>query len=122
ISHRISLRFLPSPPSELTHTLVLNGGSHTRFFTDFRPLVDHPTECEWAFAGMKVERKKCVWEHLVDSRWVGSSGREGEREDVGVCFKLANGDELERGEMVDVGSGGIVREYEEVWRDEVVPS
>lgn len=123
-SHRISLRFLPDPPTELTSTLVLNGGGTTAFFTDFRPLLSDPSRCEWAFAGVKrhLEDGRCVWDHLVDNRSVeiGKEGEEGET-DVGLCRMLENGDELETGEMRNPETGAV-GEYEEVWRDERVAS
>jgi hypothetical protein len=126
ISRRISIRFLPSPPSEPTNTLVLTAGIPTssqcsNFFVDFRPLSASPSECEWAFAGYKVQPhpNKSRWIHLIDSRgaeWEGEHGIE----DSGVFETLPNGDELERGEMLNPVSGKV-GPYEEVWRDEPLP-
>ncbi|EIN11197.1 hypothetical protein PUNSTDRAFT_25082, partial [Punctularia strigosozonata HHB-11173 SS5] len=127
VSRRVSLRFLPSPPSEPTDTLVLTAGvlppsTSRNFFVDFRPFSDDPSKCEWAFAGYKIrpEADKSRWIHLIDSRGADWEGEDG-REDSGIFETLPNGDDLERGEMLDPASGKI-RPYEEVWRDDPLPS
>ncbi len=119
ISHRISLRFLPTPPAELTSTVVLNAGGRSNLYTDFRPFLASPSSCEWAFAGTKeyLEDGRCRWTHCVDSRGVN----EGILPDVGRCETLPNGDELETGEMINPATGRF-EAYEEVWRDEHLPS
>ncbi|GAO47820.1 hypothetical protein G7K_2018-t1 [Saitoella complicata NRRL Y-17804] len=116
VSRRISIRLLPAPPSEPTDTLVLNGGGTSRFFTDFRPLLQDPGDCEWVFAGCKekLANGKNEWVHLIDNR--GPS----ESPDVGTSETLLNGDELERGEMNNPETRELCA-YEEVWRDEDVP-
>lgn len=124
VSRRISLRFTPHPPtSEPTSTLVLNGGGKTNLFTDFRPYVEDPTSCEWAFAGEKryLADGKCQWTHVVDSRHPEAirDGAQPEIADVGHCQLLPNGDELETGAMLNPASGHV-EPYEEVWRDEQV--
>lgn len=61
------------------------------------------------------------WARFVDSRWkCGVPEREGELPDEGVCEATENGDELERGLMVNPTTGKV-EQYEEVWRDEKVP-
>ncbi|KAI0752277.1 hypothetical protein BC629DRAFT_1257875, partial [Irpex lacteus] len=121
ISHRTSIRFLPTPPAEPTDTVVLNGGGTSNLFTDFRPLHSDPTKCEWAFAGVKkyYEDGRCQWDHFVDNRAV--EGGVEAAPDVGHCEILEDGSEIERGEMVNPESGEV-EAYEEVWRDEQVPS
>lgn len=119
ISRRISLRFLPDPPSELTSTLVLNAGGGTNLYTDFRPFLREPTACEWAFAGAKeyLSGDRCQWSHVVDNR--AKPGDEPAAPDVGHCETLPNGDELETGEMVNPATGRV-EAYEEVWRDKTL--
>ncbi|KAI0337270.1 hypothetical protein BDW22DRAFT_969056 [Trametopsis cervina] len=121
VSRRISIRFIPQPAGETTSTLVLNGGGITNVFADFRPLLADPSTCEWAFAGVKryLEDGSCMWEHWVDNR--SGEGDEEAMPDIGHCETLPNGDELEKGEMLNPETGKI-EAYEEVWRDEMVPS
>lgn len=123
VSHRISLRFPPHPAEELTTTLVLNGGGTTHLYTDFRPLIDDPKTCEWAFAGKKthLDDGRCTWSHVVDSRDAGDIADSGALPDIGTCHTLPNGDEMETGEMVNPTSGKV-EPYEEVWREEEVPA
>lgn len=122
ISRRVSLRFPPGPPTELSTTLVLNGGGATNLFTDFRPFMDDPRACEWAFAGEKIylEDDLCQWSHLVDSRTIDDHEATAAMPDIGRCQVLSNGDELEIGEMVNPASGKVEK-YEEVWRAEYIP-
>jgi len=119
VTHRISIRFPPQPASERTSTLVLNSGGTTNLFTDFRPLLDGQG-CEWVFAGVKrfLDDGRCVWDHLVDNRSIGTGGEA--VPDIGRCQMLANGDELETGEMLNPETGKV-EAYEEVWRDAKVP-
>lgn len=114
------MRFLPGEPSEATSTLVLNAGAATSLFTDFRPLLDTPAACEWAFAGHKayLPEGRCAWSHLLDSRMPRGADAP---PDAALCCALANGDELETGAMLNPASGRV-EPYEEVWREEdVVP-
>lgn len=113
------MRFLPQPAKELTSTLVLNAGGVSNLYTDFRPLLDDHSVCEWAFAGCKeyFADGKCTWSHEVDSRVVEEGVSPAP--DVGHCRRLPNGDELETGEMVNPDTGDLCA-YEEVWRDEDV--
>lgn len=119
ISRRVSLRFLPNDPEELTCTVVLNGGGATNLYTDFRPFLEDPSDCEWAFAGVKsyLEDGRCSWGRIVDNR----SGGEDAPPDIGRCETLPNGDELETGEMLNPETGRVEK-YEEVWRDDKLPS
>lgn len=120
VARRISMRFLHNEPTEHTSTLVLNAGGATNLYTDFRPFLDDPANCEWAFAGQKVYLSdgRCAFSHLVDSR-VPAGGEPAP--DIGRWHVLANGDELETGEMLNPASGRV-EPYEEVWREEdVVP-
>ncbi|KAI0090960.1 hypothetical protein BDY19DRAFT_877337, partial [Irpex rosettiformis] len=121
ISHRLSIQFLPRPPTEPTDTLVLNSGGTTNFFTDFRPLREDPSKCEWAFAGVKryLDDGRCQWDHLVDNRAV-ESGIE-MLPDIGRCETMEDGSEVERGTMLNPETGKV-EEYVEVWKDEGVPS
>ncbi|PPR06379.1 hypothetical protein CVT26_004640 [Gymnopilus dilepis] len=120
ISERISLRWLPGPPSEDTTTLVINVGS---FFVDLRIRhhdvpIDYEMQLregiEWAMAGerqvLSQDPLKCRWIHIIDSR--GHS----EIPDEASFSKLPNGDVLERGRMPCPERGGEITEYEEVWR------
>lgn len=50
ISTRISLRWLPDPPSEPTDTLVYNVGT---YFLDLRVLRDPGNTIDWAMAGVR---------------------------------------------------------------------
>jgi hypothetical protein len=52
---------------------------------------------------------KCQWIHLIDS--TGQS-----TPDSGTFSKLPNGDDLEVGSMPCPSRGGVVTDYEEVWR------
>ncbi|EKM57549.1 uncharacterized protein PHACADRAFT_251237 [Phanerochaete carnosa HHB-10118-sp] len=120
VSRRISIRFLHNEPSESTSTLVLNAGGATNLYTDFRPFLDNPANCDWAFAGQKeyISDGRCAFSHLVDNR-VDKGGDAAP--DVGLWKVLANGDLLETGEMPNPASGRVEK-YQEVWREEdIVP-
>lgn len=128
ISLRVSLRFLPAPPTEPTDTLVLNAGGLKSLYTDFRPLRGTPGSCDWALSGAKEDLGggRARWTRIIDSRRAprapGDKGPNAPVEaDEGMCERLENGDELERGEMLNPETGRI-ESYEEVWRDEEVPS
>lgn len=116
ISQRISFRWLPDPPAEATSTLVLT--SPTGYFVDVR-IFNAPksseTPLQWAFAGTSVHdtvngQSHGTWVHLVDSKHPSGF------KDSGTFKDLPNGDSLEVGVMHD-DDLGVVREYEEVWRD-----
>ncbi|KZS86878.1 hypothetical protein SISNIDRAFT_461408 [Sistotremastrum niveocremeum HHB9708] len=122
ISHRVSIAWPPSPPSEPTSTLVLT--SPLGRFVDLRLTKDKPPSLSWAFYGVAHYWTDCKsrnhgsWSHEVDSRIIALNLEpEPEAEDdTGILKSLENGDELEVGSMKD--DSGVVREYEEVWRAE----
>ncbi|KFY70834.1 hypothetical protein V498_10185, partial [Pseudogymnoascus sp. VKM F-4517 (FW-2822)] len=117
LSTRISLRWVPDEPEELTDTLVMNVGG---YFMDLRVAkADH--SIDWAMAGERQilstnprkshpsPRLKCRWIKAIDS--LGPSDP-----DEGVFTPLPNGDDLETGSMPCAHKGDAVTEYEEVWR------
>lgn len=127
ISTRVSLRWLPDPPSEPTDTLVYNVGS---YFLDLR-VLKADSSIDWAMAGERqvistdprmsspidpqalancsVRIVKCRWIKIIDS--LGPSDP-----DEGSFETLPNGDDLETGSMPCPDRGGAVTKYEEVWR------
>jgi hypothetical protein len=126
VSTRISLRWLPDPPSEPTDTLVFNVGS---YFVDLR-VLKADNSIDWAMAGERqvistdpcmlpfplletllidLRAVKCRWIKIIDS--LGPS-----QPDEGSFITLPNGDSLETGSMPCPEKGGAVTEYEEVWR------
>jgi hypothetical protein len=70
------------------------------------------SEIDGASAGV-VQRSGSsgTWVHWIDSIITPES-------DSGINETLPNGDVLERGEMRD--PNGVIRPYEEIWRDEIV--
>ncbi|KAL8995003.1 MAG: hypothetical protein Q9169_005179 [Polycauliona sp. 2 TL-2023] len=122
ISRRKHYRTVPGDPSEPTSTLVLT--SPRGFYVDIRnfdppqPSPDPKTfhgKLQWAFAGTKTsvqEEGKMIstWHHPIDSL------TDDPKPDVGVMEELDNGDVLEKGEMMDEGTGVVVR-YEELWEE-----
>lgn len=70
-------------------------------------------EIDWAFAGV-VNRADSggSWIHWLDSR------TDSPESDSGTFETLPNGDVMERGTMRD--KNGVIRPYEEIWRDEIV--
>ncbi|KAI5812478.1 hypothetical protein BZA77DRAFT_286322 [Pyronema omphalodes] len=118
ISHRISIRWLPTPASEPHSVLVLT--SPERRYVDLRLTLSPSGNTEslyWGFAGQSFypTPNSGRWEHFIDSRSDEPGCDEGSLE------VLKNGDVLEKGRMVDFEEPEKgVREYEEVWRDEVL--
>ncbi|KAL7272637.1 hypothetical protein RUND412_004549 [Rhizina undulata] len=116
ISTRLYIRWPPEEAKEETSTLVLTAyPSNT--FVDLRfskPMPTHPAAMgilEWGFAGIAHKQgKHGRWVHTVDSNY------DTPFEESGVMEELANGDVLEYGQMMHPEQG-IVRKYEEVWRD-----
>ncbi|KAH8595740.1 hypothetical protein B0O99DRAFT_594491 [Bisporella sp. PMI_857] len=110
VSTRISIRWLPDPPSEPTETLVFNVGS---YFLDLRVLKSN-SSIDWAMAGerqvISTSPLKCRWIHHIDSNSAHAVPDEGQ------FSKLPNGDDLETGSMPCPERGGEVTPYEEVWR------
>lgn len=128
ISTRLSLRWLPDPPSEPTDTLVYNVGS---YFVDLRVLKSD-NSIDWAMAGERQvisqdprvyppiplpiiftncfpRTVKCRWIKIIDS--LGPSDP-----DEGSFTTFPNGDDLETGSMPHPETG-VVTKYEEVWRN-----
>ncbi|RPA97758.1 hypothetical protein L873DRAFT_1741357 [Choiromyces venosus 120613-1] len=109
ISARVSIRWLPDPPSEPTSTIVTT--SPKLQFVDLRitALTEPPSPPQWAIAGKTVVGTPMRWVHEIDSR-TDEPG-----EDSGMNTPLPNGDILEKGRMVD-DEDGQMKDYEEVWR------
>ncbi|KAF8539666.1 hypothetical protein BDD12DRAFT_736637 [Trichophaea hybrida] len=115
VSHRISIRWPPSPATEPTSTIVLT--SPSRRFVDLRLTLPPAQSLYWGFSGNSSYPTPTTgkWTHTIDSR----SDIPGV--DEGTLEVLENGNVLERGEMVDFDAPGEGRKvYEEVWRDEVL--
>ncbi|KAG0646856.1 hypothetical protein D0Z07_6491 [Hyphodiscus hymeniophilus] len=110
ISTRVSLRWLPDPPSEPSDVLVYNVG---HYFLDLR-VLKADRSIQWAMAGEKqiisTEPLKCRWLKIIDS--FGAS-----EPDEASFTTLPNGDELETGSMPCPERGGAATKYEEVWRN-----
>jgi hypothetical protein len=109
ISTRISLRWLPDPPSEPTDTLVFNVGD---YFMDLR-VLKADASIDWGMAGerqiLSKDPLKCRWIKTIDS--LGPS-----EPDEGTFTPLPNGDDLETGSMPCAEKENAVTDYEEVWR------
>lgn len=120
ISSRAFIQWPPAPRSEPTSTLVLT--SSQRQFVDIRILQNKAPDTEaaidWAFAGRSASssvggKVLSQWHHWVDSTSL-------KPEDVIDKGEMLPGDAdgvaLEKGEMVNPGTG-LVAEYIEGWRD-----
>ncbi|KFY45415.1 hypothetical protein V495_02993 [Pseudogymnoascus sp. VKM F-4514 (FW-929)] len=109
LSTRISLRWVPDEPEELTNTLVMNVGG---YFMDLR-VNKADTSIDWAMAGerqiLSKDPLKCRWIKVIDS--LGPSDP-----DEGIFSPLPNGDDLETGSMPCAHKNDVVTDYEEVWR------
>ncbi|KAF5314276.1 hypothetical protein D9619_011849 [Psilocybe cf. subviscida] len=110
ISLRRSIRWLPDPPSEPTHTVVLIGPSGV--FLDVRFLKASPKQIDWAFAGYRTEVSPNVVEfkHHIDSRTTEPVV------DTGTNSTISPGVTLEVGEMVNPETGKMTA-YEEIWEE-----
>ncbi|KAK5661141.1 hypothetical protein OQA88_11031 [Cercophora sp. LCS_1] len=132
ISHRVSIRWLPSPASEPTSTIVLT--SPERRFVDVRLLLNAqsspngtytPAALDWAIAGSSdsTELKTpdgaayshCKWTHWISSRAASVDGVA----DEGDNHPQADGTILEKGRMLNPATGEL-GDYEEVWKSEDV--
>ncbi|KFY17892.1 hypothetical protein V492_00308 [Pseudogymnoascus sp. VKM F-4246] len=105
LSTRISLRWVPDEPEELTDTLVMNVGG---YFMDLR--VNKADESiDWAMAGerqiLSTNPRKFPGNSLGPSD-----------PDEGIFSPLPNGDDLETGSMPCAHKNDVVTDYEEVWR------
>ncbi|CAK7225666.1 hypothetical protein SCUCBS95973_005940 [Sporothrix curviconia] len=126
ISHRVSIAWLPAPPSEPTSTVVLT--SPGRRFVDVRILQPLSTisnsssdsDLDWALAGTSSSTPvaegvaDCVWRHWVDSR---DDAADNAAADSGRNTDQPDGTVLETGAMVNPTTGQV-QSYEEVWRDD----
>jgi hypothetical protein len=126
ISTRVSISWPPSiAPMENTNTLVLSFPS--LHFIDLRPLKSSPF-LDWGMAGYQINTPTphgtkstypidvtdvAKFVHVVDSRVPGDPLSV---QDEGLFNKLANGDDLEIGSMMNPDTG-VTMAYEEVWRD-----
>ncbi|KFZ23074.1 hypothetical protein V502_02436 [Pseudogymnoascus sp. VKM F-4520 (FW-2644)] len=115
LSTRISLRWVPDEPEELTDTLVMNVGG---YFMDLR-VNKADQSIDWAMAGerqiLSKNPLKCRWIKVIDS--LGPSDP-----DEGIFSPLPNGDDLETGSMPCAHKNDVVTDYEEVWRNlDLVP-
>lgn len=117
----------PKPPAEATEptsTLVLTAPG-TRRFVDLRLTPGSggrsgPARLYWGFAGTSWSPTPTSgrWEHAIDSR---ADDEHDPIVDEGSLEVLENGDVLERGQMVDPDNPALgLRNYEELWRDEVL--
>ncbi|KAF2703243.1 hypothetical protein K504DRAFT_474097 [Pleomassaria siparia CBS 279.74] len=104
---RVSMRWLPDPAFENTHTLALNVGG---YFMDLRIATAENT-LEWSRAGERKELSRnpltCQWTRIIDS--LGSTNP-----DEAAFKDLPNGDDLEFGTF---SKDGVPTSYEEIWRD-----
>ena len=122
MSRRLSIRWMPDPPSEPTSTLVLT--SPAEYYVDVRfliegengPLSSKPI-VQWAFAGTCTHE---IVDGLTVGAWIHEIDSQVEKvyQDSGHFTDMANGDSLETGRMKD--EYGVERDYEEVWRDQSV--
>ncbi|KAF9042288.1 hypothetical protein BJ165DRAFT_1486649 [Panaeolus papilionaceus] len=110
ISTRLSIRWLPNPPSEPTSTIVLTLPK-THMYIDLRLSVSKP-ELYWGLAGYSTHvGNTCTFSHLIDSRGqVGAT-------DIGVNTTQPDGTILETGSMLNFDTGKV-EDYEEVWFEE----
>ncbi|KAK7753478.1 hypothetical protein SLS62_004553 [Diatrype stigma] len=142
ISIREYIRWLPSPPSENTSTLVLT--SPGRRYVDIRMLLPPPgtkttneggsadesdETIEWAFAGTSSSEirangiKHSTWRHFVDSRTRDDAEGVVDEADMFPAPPLPSDEggsgsdrTLEKGRMVNPDTG-LETDYEEMWRD-----
>ncbi|CAK7243357.1 MAG: hypothetical protein STHCBS139747_004876 [Sporothrix thermara] len=124
ISHRVSIAWLPAPPSEPTSTVVLT--SPGRWFVDVRillPLSSTHPQLDWALAGTSSSTpvrpgvSDCVWRHWVDSRHANDADTEAQVDRGRNTDQPDDGTVLETGSMVNPATGQV-QDYEEVWRDD----
>lgn len=130
VSTRISLRWLPNAPSEPTDTLIFNIGS---YFMDLR-VLKADAKIDWGMAGVReiLSQSPCSYSPInplfiympkanhgtVKCRWIKTIDSLGPSEpDEGEFTKLPNDDYLETGSMPYAENGGVVTEYEEVFRE-----
>ncbi|KAF7714762.1 Uncharacterized protein PECH_002267 [Penicillium ucsense] len=113
-STRISLRWLPEPPSETTDTIVLSVGE---WFLDLR-MDKQSGNIDWAMAGTRIVENP--GESPVNVRFTRElcSFNEIGMVDPATFSPLPNGDDLETGEMPRTDlPGAPMTAFEEVWRE-----
>ncbi|KAL3423144.1 hypothetical protein PVAG01_04891 [Phlyctema vagabunda] len=110
INTRLSLRWVPDEPEELTDTLVFNVGD---YFMDLRVLKSDGS-VDWGMAGVREilseSPLKCRWNKAIDS--LGAAGEA----DEGVFNRLEDGNDIETGSMPCPHKNDAVTDYEEVWK------
>ncbi|KAJ6045066.1 hypothetical protein N7460_006421 [Penicillium canescens] len=111
-STRISIRWLPDPPSETTDTIVM---SVKDWYLDLR-MEKETGMIDWAIAGQRIVESqdplRVSFSHELDSHDAFESV------DCGTFVSLPNGDDLETGVMPRSDLPGAPEcEYEEVWRE-----
>ncbi|KAJ5758160.1 uncharacterized protein N7511_006854 [Penicillium nucicola] len=111
-STRISIRWLPDPPSETTDTIVM---SVKDWYLDLR-MEKETGAVDWAIAGQRIvesqEPLRVSFSHELDSHDAFESV------DCGTFVTLPNGDDLETGVMPRPDLPGAPEcAYEEVWRE-----
>ncbi|KAF9561576.1 hypothetical protein CPC08DRAFT_635130 [Agrocybe pediades] len=111
VSIRRHIRWLPHPPSEPTHTLVLTGKSGV--FVDVR-FCKVSGQLDWAFAGYRhqVADDTVQFVHHIDSRTLEPLNVQ----DIGKNSVLETSQVLECGEMVNPETSQMTS-YEELWED-----
>ncbi|KAJ5308743.1 hypothetical protein PENANT_c013G08511 [Penicillium antarcticum] len=111
-STRISIRWLPDPPSETTDTIVM---SVKDWYLDLR-MEKGTGAIDWAIAGRRIvegqDPLRVSFSHELDSHDAFESV------DCGTFVTLPNGDDLETGIMPRPDLPGAPEcAYEEVWRE-----
>ena len=110
--------------SDLVEIRTLVMTSPRKYYVDTRVLMSADAtisslRIDWAFAGTSSTRPATGEEpeHTVWTHWVDSTTSDAESvKDEGDMVKLANGDAVERGQMVNPKTG-ILDAYEESWAD-----
>ncbi|KAI9102558.1 hypothetical protein DFS34DRAFT_398548 [Phlyctochytrium arcticum] len=114
-STRVSIRWIPDPPSEPTDTLVLSVGE---WYVDLRVGKEDASRLDWAMAGQRIvvskKPEKVRFTHVIDS--TGFTGS-----DDGDFVELPNGDSLETGTMPCPSRNNTPTAYEEIWRKLPLP-
>ncbi|KAK5796691.1 hypothetical protein VI817_005975 [Penicillium citrinum] len=111
---RVSLRFLPDPPSETTDTIVLSVGE---YYLDLR-MDKKSGAIDWGMAGTNVAENPNETPLKISFTRELDSLNEIGMVDVARFSPLPNGDDLEEGEMPHPDlPGSPMTAFEEVWRN-----
>lgn len=124
LREHFSYRQITSSPTDLTAIRTLVMTSPRKHYVDTRILLaadEHGsiTTIDWAFAGTSSTSPATgdKPEHTVWTHWVDSTTPNAEAvKDEGDMITLANGQVVERGEMVNPKTGRMEK-YEESWAD-----